>query len=677
MPIQYPNGWLDALTRSGRLTTPADAYRQVPMLYRAVNLRAEAISSVPTVLTRNGEEVAWPWSSQLARLIADTERSLLVFGAAYWLRVVKGRTMTGFVCLNPAGVSWQYLPEESAITDPYSGLRFTATIGGKLYGPWTTEQIVYFREPSFLDDYGPGTAPAAVALQHAQLSHYATSFASAFFQGGAQPVTVMNLPEYTDIAEVERFSADVNGKAGGGIINAFKFLFLRSPDLKVTQLTPPIDSLQMPELTERTTTAVAATLGVPRTMLEASAANYATADSDRQSFWRETIVPRIALYDSVINAQLLGPINYRIEWKPETMDVFQVDEAARASSFLAYTQGGIPPRAAAQILGIDNLDEYWPETAAPEPITQPVGTPETPNEITAEPAEVVLPDAKTAEWGLLAKKIERRIKSGRDPRCTFDSALLTVHDVDAVMDRCYKGMKVADIAGIIDAVKAPVDDMTPDELRIYNRIIKEMRKRGEQWAKDIYSGEKPMTELNDVIAPVLQTELGTTMGKRLDALGAEFSIPMTTDDSSRYVQNWLGSHVPMTTAKIDQTTADRIGSIIETFRTTPGMTIQDVTAAVLPLSDPVRAKMIAITETTRAASQSTASYQDYLEQRGISMVRVWNTDADENVCAICTGQVYNVRLDGLTEDKWPAELADGPPAHVNCRCDTSLRLVRR
>ena len=673
MPIQYPNGWLDALTRSGRLTTPADAYRQVPMLYRAVNLRAEAISSVPTVLTRNGEEVAWPWSSQLARLIADTERSLLVFGAAYWLRVVKGRTMTGFVCLNPAGVSWQYLPEESAITDPYSGLRFTATIGGKLYGPWTTEQIVYFREPSFLDDYGPGTAPAAVALQHAQLSHYATSFASAFFQGGAQPVTVMNLPEYTDIAEVERFSADVNGKAGGGIINAFKFLFLRSPDLKVTQLTPPIDSLQMPELTERTTTAVAATLGVPRTMLEASAANYATADSDRQSFWRETIVPRIALYDTVINAQLLGPINYRIEWKPETMDVFQVDEAARASSFLAYTQGGIPPRAAAQILGIDNLDEYWPETAAPEPIAEPVGTPETPTEITAEPAEVVLPDAKSAEWGLLAKKIERRIKSGRDPRCTFDSALLTVHDVDAVMDRCYKGMKVADIAGIIDAVKAPVDDMTPDELRIYNRIIKEMRKRGEQWAKDIYSGEKPMTELNDVIAPVLQTELGTTMGKRLDALGTEFAIPMTTDDSSRYVQNWLGSHVPMTTAKIDQTTADRIGSIIETFRTTPGMTIQDVTAAVLPLSDPVRAKMIAITETTRAASQSTASYQDYLGQRGINMIRVWNTENDEIVkdCPICAP------LEGKTEDVWGAEFPDGPPGHVNCRCDTSLRLVRR
>jgi len=88
------------------------------------------------------------------------------------------------------------------------------------------------------------------------------------------------------------------------------------------------------------------------------------------------------------------------------------------------------------------------------------------------------------------------------------------------------------------------------------------------------------------------------------------------------------------------------------------------------------AKMIAITETTRAASQATTSYKDYLAQRGIQMQRVWNTNADELVCTICTGQVYGVKLNGSTEDQWPAELSEGPPAHVNCRCDTTLRLVK-
>jgi hypothetical protein len=83
-----------------------------------------------------------------------------------------------------------------------------------------------------------------------------------------------------------------------------------------------------------------------------------------------------------------------------------------------------------------------------------------------------------------------------------------------------------------------------------------------------------------------------------------------------------------------------------------------------------------VTETTRAAAQATVEYQQYLGKAGIIMIRVWNTDADEKVCPICTGQAYGVNLNGMTEDEWPPEVASGPPAHVNCRCDTSLRLVR-
>jgi len=434
--------------------------------------------------------------------------------------------------------------------------------------------------------------------------------------------------------------------------------------------------MQMPELSERTITAVSATLGVPRTMLEASAANYATADSDRQSFWRETIVPRLNMYESVINSQLLNPLKYEFRFNPETMDIFQTDEAARASSFLQYVQGGIPPRSAAQLLGIDNLDEYWPADTAPVQTPSDSNTTVSITETVPATAEIVeIPadaTAKSKEWALLSKKIERRIKTGRDPRTSFDSALLTSEEIEAVMSRCYKGMTVSDLDNVMHAVKAPVDDMTPDELRIYNRIIKEMRAKGQQWAKDIANEKTPETSLREIIKPVLDTELNTTMGKRIDRIGTQFGIPMDTGDQSRYIQDWLLDYTPKTTDKIDQTTADRIKPIIEMFRTTPGMTIQDIEAAVLPLSDPVRAKMIAITETTRASSQATTSYKDYLAQRGIQMIRVWNTENDEIVkkCPIC------YPLNGKTEDVWGSEYPDGAPAHVNCRCDTSLRLVK-
>ena len=662
--------WLGQLLRNGTIKTADVGYAHVAPLYRAVNLRADAISSVPYRLMRNGVEVEWPWKKNFSRLIASTERSLLVAGAAYWVRIVKGRTLVGFEALNPTTVNYRYDPNLGTLENPYLGLSFNQVIGGKMYGPWTLEQIVYFRENSFTDDVGPGLAAAQVAMQNAQLSYNLDRFVSMFFEGGAQPVTVMNLPDSMDDAEFRRMGTEINQR-GSGVLNAFKWIFVRAQELKVQKITPDINTLMMPELADRTLKQIAMTMGVPLTMLEASAANYATADSDRQSFWRETVIPRLPKLADVMNEQLLNPLNYSIEFMPEQLDVMQADEAQRAGSLLQLTQAGVPLRAAMQILGYDGIaDIILPgDLAAPE--STPTEAPTA--EGTTAPTDMANTSKAVAnEWALLSKKIERRIKSGRDPRTSFDSAVLPADHVDAVMERCYKGMTVTDLADVIHAVKAPVDDMTPDELRIYNRIIKEMRAKGEQWARDIAKNDTPETSLRDVIKPVLDSELGTTMGKRIDRLGTQFSIPMDTGDQSRYIQDWLLDYTPKTVGKIDKTTADRIKPIIEMFRTTPGMTIQDITAAVLPLSDPVRAKMIAITETTRAASQATTSYKDYLAERGITMTRIWNTENDEIVkkCPIC------YPLNGVPEADWPADVADGPPGHVNCRCDTSLRLVK-
>jgi hypothetical protein len=81
--------WLGQLLRNGTIKQPDVAYAHVAPLYRAVELRADAISSVPYRLMRNGVEVEWPWKKNFSRLIAQTERSLLVTGAAYWVRIVK------------------------------------------------------------------------------------------------------------------------------------------------------------------------------------------------------------------------------------------------------------------------------------------------------------------------------------------------------------------------------------------------------------------------------------------------------------------------------------------------------------------------------------------------------------------------------------------------------------
>jgi HK97 family phage portal protein len=660
---------MSSMSRAGRIASATDAYEVVPMLYRAVNLRCDAIGTVPYTLTRRGVEVEWPWQQTVSSLMRDTERSLLLTGGAYWYRIVKGRTMTGFVVLNPTTMTVGFEPTMSSLENPYSGALFTQTQLGRTYGPWRIDSIVYFREPSYRDDILPGLAPAQVALQSAQLGHYLERFTSAFFEGGAQPVMVMNLPEAMDDAEFQRFRGEFATRIGG-VANAFRSLFVRAPELKVQKVTPDINTMMLPELQERVITSIAMTLGVPRTMLEASAANYATADSDRQSFWRETIVPRLGLYEQIINNQLLAPLGYELRFNPEMLDVMQADEADRADSLLKLTQAGLPLPDAMRILGYDGVDEMFLAPPTPAP------TDELPKEVTPqEPSTPVgavtpaQPDTATrsVDWALLSKKLERRIKAGKTPWCDFDSAVISADEVKSVMARISEDATVSDVVRIVAEVKA-VDDMTPDEKRLYRELSPKLEARGEVWAKDILAGRDVDPTLKDVVTPTLRKELARVANLRIDRLAKDIEVPMP--DSEQVTQDWLSDYMPRFNSEIDGTSERIIKAAIEQYRVTPGMTINDVRALLRPAVGNARAAAITITEITRAASQATISYQTYLAGKGLNFERIWNTDADEVVCEIC------VPLNGKGEDEWLMMYPSGPPAHTRCRCDTSLRLVR-
>lgn len=71
---------------------------------------------------------------------------------------------------------------------------------------------------------------------------------------------------------------------------------------------------------------------------------------------------------------------------------------------------------------------------------------------------------------------------------------------------------------------------------------------------------------------------------------------------------------------------------------------------------PVRAEMIAITETTRAKVEGERAAVAEINQRGVILVPTWMTQEDERVCPIC-GPRHKQRITG-----------DYPPAHPRCRC---------
>lgn len=80
---------------------------------------------------------------------------------------------------------------------------------------------------------------------------------------------------------------------------------------------------------------------------------------------------------------------------------------------------------------------------------------------------------------------------------------------------------------------------------------------------------------------------------------------------------------------------------------------------------PVRAEMIAVTETTRAAVEGEKALAAEIEKMTnvIRMVGYWITERDPSVCAICQ-----------PNDRQPTAVVGFPPAHPRCRCNVRYEI---
>ena len=89
-----------------------------------------------------------------------------------------------------------------------------------------------------------------------------------------------------------------------------------------------------------------------------------------------------------------------------------------------------------------------------------------------------------------------------------------------------------------------------------------------------------------------------------------------------------------------------------------GLTIREISQRLQPLYSPVRAEMIAVTETTRAVVEGERAYVEQLEREtGQKMIPIWLTAEDDKTCPICKRR----------ENK-PITNNEFPPAHPRCRC---------
>lgn len=163
----------------------------------------------------------------------------------------------------------------------------------------------------------------------------------------------------------------------------------------------------------------------------------------------------------------------------------------------------------------------------------------------------------------------------------------------------------------------------------------------------------------DVEPILLDVYLGQAEG-----LMAEIGIGVNWDQINKAASTWARQYTEGMLKQLFNTRYDHLNEVIPRFYE-EGWDLRRLQTELERWYTPIRAEMISVTETTRAAVEGERAFVEYLQREsGLEMIPIWQTNNDERVCPIC----------GPKHDK-PITDGEYPPAHPRCRCWVTYRFA--
>ena len=167
-------------------------------------------------------------------------------------------------------------------------------------------------------------------------------------------------------------------------------------------------------------------------------------------------------------------------------------------------------------------------------------------------------------------------------------------------------------------------------------------------------------DIQQVAEPVLMD----TFLQQAQAFMDDISIGVDWDMINQAASSWARTHLESTLRQMYGRRYDHLNEVIPRFYE-EGWNLGRLREDLERWYSPVRADMIATTETTRAAVEGERAVIDRLmNESNIRMVPIWQTSNDELVCPICGPRHGQPILDG-----------EYPPAHPRCRCWVTHRFA--
>ena len=661
-----------------------ERYIHVPFLRRAVDLRAKTVAALPFAIVdkASGDQIdgSDDWQNKCGfmpnpgDLFERIEASLCLAGRAYLFRSRNNRDVTlGLRYLLPTSVS--PIINEGFDSDGLVG--FVRQIGGEKRR-FEVDDIVYFWAVDPYREIGPGNnAPAIAALNAAGVLLNVDRFAAEFFERGAIKVTILTVKGPVQQGEKDRLKS-IWKKVAAGIRSAWGSFVFNADTITPTVIGEGIGELQDSDLTEEKRIDIAAALAIPVTKIWSSKASGlgggGVMEGDDRTFYDGCIVPEAKFIAAVLNDQVFNRLGQRLEFRHETLDIYQEDEAQRADAWARYRSGGMSLRLATELMGIelppgwtyDDLDEKEePPLQVAQALPDTLPPPMAPEMLEQQERLRAASEKKAAALTDLRKW---RTKAKKRGVCDFESEHIPEHLAAAV----GKALAEHGAEAAFSFLKAE-----PGIAAAEARISAKLKRIFEQALGPITlaiqnNGNIDYSALSDQLRAALEPEIvaiAVEQALRVAAeVGVEFDPAMVNDEAASWARGYAFDLVKGLT----DTTRNVVSNAIASYTQTPGMTRADLESLLSPAFGEYRASMIAVTETTRAYAQAMNQYQRTIrEDAGVEMVRVWQTNNDELVCPVCGP------LNGQPESVWRDSFQDGPPAHTNCRCFLTLQYQKK
>lgn len=313
---------------SSEALTLSLAYRQVPWFRRACDLRANAVGSMPRGLflgdqDRSEDPRYASFLRQHRRIYHLAEKSLFHYGCAYFL---------------PESNRWglntrlRHIPSPLVrpVVDLQAGLTGFDVLDSKGMRFVAPKDIIYIWLPNHDSETEPAPGPGLTALESAGLLYYLGRFATMYFKAGAVPVTAALMPAGTPDTERDRVENFLNRMATG-VRNAFKYIGLRA-GTEFQQLGANVKDTRADQITAEKRDDVAVAAGVPPTVIDGKAANYATANSEWFGFYTTTVLPQCELIDETFNEQFFARHDVEVRSQPEKLEIMQAVQLEQAAA---------------------------------------------------------------------------------------------------------------------------------------------------------------------------------------------------------------------------------------------------------------------------------------------------------------------------------------------------------